>query len=139
MRPQAIKNFDYLYLGSLALGIVSFMLNYGTVVAEVERETAASGIEMGSGVAIGGLIFGLIISLALWFLISRLRIGIVKWVLVVFFVFGLIGIPAMIAMLPSLQAILSLVVTVMQAAAIYFLFTPEAKAFFAEKRGDHIE
>ena len=94
-----------------------------------------SGVEIGSGLAMGSLIFSVIISLAIWFLISRLRIGIVKWVLVVFFVFGLIGIPVILAELPSLAAILNLVVFVMQGAAIFFLFTPEAKAWFAEKHG----
>ncbi|MXO62980.1 hypothetical protein [Qipengyuania oceanensis] len=139
MRPQAIRNFDYLYLGSLVLGVISFVLNYDAIIAEVQRETAANGMEMGGGLAIGSLIFGLIVSLALWFLVSRLRIEIVKWVLVLFFVFGLIGMPAVFAQLPSLHAVISLIVTVMQAIAIYFLFTPEAKAFFADKGGNHID
>lgn len=139
MRPQSIRNFDYLYLGSLALSVLGFVLSYEAILAEVQRETAASGIEMGSGLAIGSMAFGLIVSLALWFMVSRLGIELVKWILVVFFVFGLVGLPAVLAQLPDLPAILSLLMTVMQGAALYFLFTPTAKDWFAEKRGNRIE
>ena len=135
MRPDSIRKFDWLYLGSLVLSVLAFALNYGEIVAQVDRELAGSGVEGGSGLAAGSLIFSVIVSLAIWFLISRLRVEVVKWVLVVFFVFGLIGVPATLAQLPSLYAILNLVVLVMQIGAIWFLFQPDAKAWFAEKRG----
>ena len=135
MRPDAIKKFDYLYLGSLGLSIIGFMMNYSNITAEVDRELADTGMQIGSGLAMGSLIFSIVVSLAIWFLISRLRIGIVKWVLVVFFVLGLIGIPVILAQLPALHAVINLVVFLLQVAAIYFLFTPEAQAWFAEKRG----
>ena len=139
MRPQSIKYFDYLYLGSIALGVLSFLLNYNAIAAEIDRETAETGVQIGSGLAMGSLIFSVIVSLALWFLISRLRIEFVKWILIVFFFVGLIGIPTVFAQLPNLQAILSLIATVLQALAIYFLFQPDAKAWFAEKRGDPVD
>lgn len=134
MRPESIKKFDMLYLGAVVLGLINFVLSYQTVKAQMDAEMAASGIEVGAGVLIGSIIFGVVISLALWFLISRLRIEVVKWVLILFFLWGLIGLPALFAGDFEANDLIVLVTYAMQAAAIYFLFQPDAKAWFAEKR-----
>lgn len=134
MRPESIKKFDMLYLGAVVLGLVNFVLSYGAMKAQMDAELARTGVEMGSGVLIASVIFGIVISLALWFLISRLRIEVVKWVLVLFFLWGLIGMPALFADGFGPTDIIALATFVMQAAAIYFLFRPDAKAWFAEKR-----
>lgn len=135
MRPGSIRKFDMLWLGALALGVVAFVLSYGTLKAQVDAQLAASGVAEGAGGAalIGGFAFGIIISLALWFLVSRLRLEFVKWILILLFVWGLINIPAIFADGFTLIDGLSLIGTAMQAAAIYFLFRPDAKAWFASK------
>lgn len=140
MKPASIRKFDLLYLGSIALSIVGFALGYGAMTEMVQTELAAAGAAaevgaMSSGMLIGGILFGVAISVAIWFLISVLRIEIVKWLLIVLTVWGATYIPAMFA--DGIQATdaTSLVGTAMTIAAIYFLFQPDAKAWFAEKRG----
>jgi len=135
MRPKSIRNFDFLYLGGIALSLVTFLLTYDDMVAEIQRQTAESGLQVGGGAALGGFLFGTVISIAIWFLISRLRIEVVKWVLVVFFLFGLIGLPVVLANVLTLSGLLNLAIFVVQALAIWMLFQPDARAWFAEKRG----
>lgn len=136
MRPKSIRNFDLLYLGGIALSVVTFLLTYDDTVAEIERQAAASGYAMGGGGALVGFLLGTAVSLAIWFLISRLQIEVVKWVLVVFFLFGLIGLPVVIAHALTLSGMLNIAIFIVQALAIWMLFQPDAKAWFAEKRGD---
>lgn len=135
MRPDSIRKFDMLWLGALALGIVAFLLSYGTLKAQVDAQLAASGMTSGAGGAalIGGFVFGIVISLALWFLVSRLRLEFVKWILILLLIWGLVNLPAIFADGFTLIDVLSLIGTAMQAAAIYFLFRPDAKAWFAAK------
>ena len=131
MQPESIKKFSLLYLGSLALSIVNAILSYGMIKAQL----AGSGMDVGIGSIIGALIFSLIISVALWFLIVNLKIELVKWVILAFLAFGLIGVPGLFANGFQLSDIVALVVFGMQATAVYFLFQPDAKAWFAEKNG----
>lgn len=135
MQPNSIKKFDLLYLGAVALGLINGVLSYGMMKAELEAQLAGTGIEVGMGSLIGGLAFSLVISLALWYLVSRLRIELVKWVMLAFLAFGLIGLPALFVNGFQFTDIIAIIVFAMQAAAIYFLFQPDAKAWFAEKNG----
>jgi hypothetical protein len=135
MRPDSIRKFDMLWLGALALGVVAFVLSYGTLKAQVDAQLADAGMAAGTSdfALMGGFAFGIVISLALWFLVSRLRLEFVKWILILLFVWGLINLPAIFADGFTLIDALSLIGTAMQAAAIYFLFRPDAKAWFAAK------
>lgn len=135
MRPQSIRYFDLAYLGSIAISVLGFALNYESFFAQVQNEMAQSGLEVGHGFAIGTFAFGTAISLALWFLISILRVEIVKWVVIFFFVIGLFGLPAAASQAMSVNGMIGIVSMVLQAVAIYFLFRPDAKAWFAEKKG----
>ncbi len=138
MRPDSIRKFDMLYLGAVALGLINFGIGYETLTAQMNAEMAKTGLETpGSGILIGGMLLGVLISLALWFIVSRLRIEFVKWILVLFLVWGLITLaigPSFTDGIGLIDAI-ALVIYAMHAAAIYFLFRPDAKAWFAEKRG----
>ncbi len=131
MQPDSIKKFSLLFLGSVALSIVNAILSYGIIKADL----ADAGLDVGIGALIGGVIFSLIISMALWFLIMKLKIELVKWVMLAFLAFGLIGIPALFANGFQFTDIVAIIVFVIQAAAIYFLFQPDAKVWFAQKNG----
>ena len=136
MKPASIKKFDMLYLGSIVVGLIGFALNYGDLVETTNAELAAAGVEgMAGGIMIGSLIFGIVINLALWFLISGLRIEFVKWILVLFAAWALFSLAATFGLLSGLNLVFTLIGNVMTLAAIYFLFQPDAKAWFAEKRG----
>jgi uncharacterized membrane protein len=77
------------------------------------------------------LAFGVGLSLALTFLVSRLRSRIAMWVLVAFFVLGL---PSDVANLTESESNVSIALTLLRAlvelAALGFLFTPAARGWF---------
>ncbi len=132
MRPASIAMFDRLFLGSLALGLVNAVLGYDATIAQLEADPAVAEMGLaGPGFVIVTMAFGFGISLLLWFLISRKAITVAKWVLVVLTVIGLFSIPVALADVPLSQAIITVVVTVMQLAAVVFLFRADAKAWFA--------
>ncbi|WP_369026410.1 hypothetical protein [Qipengyuania sp. RANM35] len=137
MKPASVKKFDMLYLGSVAVGLVGVALNYGNIVDAANAEMAAQGLEatMGGGVIVVSLLFGVVISLALWFLVSVLRIEMVKWIIALFTGWSVVSYIASFDSRMDPSIISGLVSTVMTVAAIYFLFQPDAKAWFAEKRG----
>ena len=131
MRPASITMFDRLYVASLVLGLINFGLAYDSTLAQMEADPSVAAAGMaGPGVLWGVFGFGMAISLLLWFFVSRKASNGARWVLVVLTVIGLIGLPFSIAELPPVQLIGTLVVTGVQVAAVYFLFRPDAKAWF---------
>lgn len=131
MRPASITRFDQLFLGAMALGIANTILGYDTTMTELQSDPAVAELGMASpGFLIGVSAFGFVISLLLWFLIARRASGVARWVLVVLTVIGVIGIPFSLIGVPLVQAILTLIITAMQVGALWFLFRPDAKAWF---------
>lgn len=136
MKPGSIRKFDWLYLGSLVVSLLGFALNFGTISAQTNAELAAQGVEgMGAGVLIGGLLFGIAISLALWFMISVLRIELAKWLLILLTAWSVVTTATAAARAFNSTMAWGLISTIMTIIAIWFLFQPDAKAWFAEKKG----
>lgn len=133
MRPQSIRRFDLFYLAALALSAVAFLFGYDDIVASVEAESAGAGLQMGASVAIGSFVFGLVLYLLLWFLVSRRRVGIARWIIVLLFLVNLTGVRAIFAAGITVQTAVSLLSLLLSAVAIYYLFRPETKAWLAER------
>ena len=111
-------------------------LNYGAIASLTEADLAGQGYaDMGAGVLIAGVLFGIAISLALWFMISVLRIGLAKWLLVVLTAWSVVTSGVAIVTNFDATMVWGLVSTVMTVLAIWFLFQPDATAWFAEKKG----
>ncbi|WP_379548535.1 hypothetical protein ACFCW2_05035 [Qipengyuania sp. DSG2-2] len=135
MKPDSIRKFDILYWASVLVGIGGALLVWDESVALVNAEMAASGIEdMGAAAMIGSLAFSLLISGVLWMLISVMRVEVVKWVLAIFLAWGAISLVMQMAVTPLTSMITGIASTVFSLAALYFLFQPDAKEWFAEKR-----
>ena len=132
-KPGAIQNFDKLYLGAIVLSLINFALSYGTLVEQVREETAAAGMEMGGGVLIVGIVISTLVSLLLWFLISKKKIEFIKWILILFLVYSVVSLPAALSDGIGLNEVIAIVVVLIQAAAVWMLFQPDAKEWFAEK------
>lgn len=128
MRPASITMFERLFLGALAVGFVNFILNYDTVVAQVEAQPGLSAIG-GTPFIIGTLIIGNAINLLLWFFIARRASNVARWILVVLTGFGLLSLFSL-PEVETWQAVMSVVILALQVAALYFLFRPDAKAWF---------
>ena len=136
MRPESIRRFDLFYLAALALGALGFVLNYDAAVAQVEVQSAAAGLPLGSGFAMGVFAFLLGIWLLLWFLVSRKRVGIAKWIIVLLFVIDLFDLPGLLSGEMTVLRIIPLLVLLLRAAAIFYLFHPDTKAWLTR---DHSE
>lgn len=133
MKPASIRRFDLFYLASIALSIVTYVLSYDTMLASVQARTASAGVHLGAGTVVATMVISIGISLLLWFLVSRSRMAVAKWIIVLFFVLGLTGIPGLISGAWTLLKTLSALNILLEAAAIYYLFQPDAKAWLAER------
>ena len=134
-KPQSIRRFDMLYLGSIAISLVGVVLTFGDMMEMMQAEMSAQGVDFdGTAILIGGFAFGLAINLALWFLVSVLRVEIVKWVIAVFVAYGALSILLAAGTQPWLSIMFGALSTAMMVAAVWFLFRPDSKAWFAEKR-----
>ena len=130
MRPESIRKFDLFYLGSIALSLVVVFLGYDSALQQAQAQAAGSGVEVGSGMLVGSLAFGLLLALLLWYLTSRKGFAIAKWILVLLFLLGLVGLPGAFAGGLTTLEIISLAGTALQAIAIWYLFQPDASAWF---------
>ena len=131
MRPASITMFDRLYLGATALGIINTVVSYDETMAQLEADPAVAQMGMATaGFMFGALGVSVAISLLLWFLISRKAITVAKWILTVLTVIGTLMIPLSLSEMGLVPMIFTLVITVMQLAAVWMLFRPDAKVWF---------
>ena len=49
MKPASIRRFDLLYLASIVLSLVAYLLSFDTLVTNMEARTAATGVHLGAG------------------------------------------------------------------------------------------
>jgi hypothetical protein len=131
MRPESIRRFDMFYLASLALLALGFFISFDATVASLRAQTAAKGLDVGAGFAVGLFAAVLAIELLLWFLVSRKGVAIAKWLLVLLLILDLFGLPALVTGGLSAPKMISLLRIALEAAAIVFLFKADAKAWFA--------
>lgn len=131
MRPQSIRRFDLFYLASLALSVLGFALGYDAVVRQVEAQSAQAGVPLGAGFAIGTFAVIFAIGLLLWFLVSRKRVGIAKWIIALLFIIDLLDLPAIVMGEMTVLRILALLTLVLRAVAVVYLFHPDTKAWLA--------
>lgn len=131
MRPKSIQRFDIFYLGALALGLISTAIGWNATMERMQADAATAAIA--TPVMLGSVIVGFGISLLLWFFTSRMRSNIAKWIIVIFFVIGVLSLVFTILNGSSpagIPGILSILSTVLQAVAVFMLFKPDAVAWF---------
>lgn len=142
MKPKSIKLFDLLFLGSIVVSVIGLALNWGALSGVADAAVAEAGLSDGGGTfariaIIAAALFFTLLYLAVWFLISVLRIEVVKWVLVALAAWTLISLPFDVAEMGGFSALMlpGIISAFLMVAAIPFLFRADAKAWFAEKRG----
>ena len=135
MQPESIRKFTLFYLGSLVVSLVATFVGYDVLMAQVEAQSAATGLAMGNGAIVGGIVLNVAITLLLWYLVARKGFVIAKWIVVLLFLFTVVtSISGIFAGGLAVHEGLSLLSIVLAAAAVYFLFQPDAKAWFAGER-----
>jgi len=124
--PKSIKLFEQLFLVTLVLGVIqsALLLNEAGMM---------------DGAAYSVAIFQVIVIIligALILLTSRKKSVICKWILVVFFVLGLVAyIPELARFFEhGITGAISSVQVLLQAVAIYLLFNNDSKLWFESKK-----
>lgn len=136
MQPASITMFDRLFLGGLALGLINAALSYSSTMELLEADPAVAEMGMATpGFFIASTAFGYAISLLLWFLISRKANNVAKWILTVLTVIGALMIPLSLGELDLFASIVTVIATVLQVAAVWMLFRPDAKSWFEHGPG----
>ena len=135
MRPKSIELFEKVYLGSLALGLVNTVVNWGQLVASAEK-AGAGAASVGSGIMIGSIVGGMAISLLLWFFIARRASNVAKWIFVVLTAIGIFGVLTSLISpdAPKGAAMIGgVIATALQVYAAWLLFRPDAAAWLDSK------
>lgn len=137
MRPTSIVQFERFYLGALVVGVINNILNWSRST-EMLNDPSVQAAGLGSGFLVSTMVIGLIIPLLLWYFIAKRGSNIAKWILVVLFGLGLIGVlvsfSAMRAM-GTIATVLGLLALAMQGYAVFMLFKPDAVAWLTGGSG----
>lgn len=133
-RPQSIATFERCYLGAVALGLVNNALNWNNMQEQMAATPNSELLPVWFLPATIG--FGVLIALLLWYFVARRASVVAKWIVVVFFAIGLLGLPGIIngvttGLVAPLMGILALVALTLQTMAVWMLFRPDAKLWFA--------
>ena len=132
MRPASIVNFERLYLGAILLGLVNFYLSWDESAAMLR---AVPGMPAGNGLLYAAVGISLFLQLLLLYFIARRASVVAKWVLIVWIGIGLVGLVGNLGAgttLGTLSTAMTIVTTLLQLAAIWMLFRPDTKAWFAD-------
>jgi hypothetical protein len=135
VRPNSIVQFDRFYLGAIVVGLINNLLTWNQTQAML-ADPNVNPAGLGTGFQIGSMVVGLAISLLLWWLVSRKASNIAKWIIVVLFGLGLIGVLMSIGtmmQLGMLSAVVALVGVALQGFAVFMLFKPDAVAWLTNK------
>tara|TARA_B100000929_G_scaffold178545_1_gene141397 strand:+ start:611 stop:1033 length:423 start_codon:yes stop_codon:yes gene_type:complete len=133
MRPESIKKFDILYLASILVGMIGTIMNFSSI------EVQAAGTMLTPTTLVVITVITYALTLLLWYFISRRASNIAKWILVVLTLIGLIGLPSIFVGEFNLNKFIGLASTILSVAGVYFLFKPDARAWFAGETVDDPE
>ena len=96
MRPASIVWFERFFLASLVLGLLSTMINWSAISTAAQATRGAPGLVASPIFMIVIMAISVGFSLLFWYFIARRGSKIAKWILVVFFVIGLLSLPGVL-------------------------------------------
>jgi hypothetical protein len=126
MRPRSIVRFERLFLAAILIGLVNSAIIFGQLSALPGAQP------LGPGFLIGSIGIGVLINLALWWLVARRASNSARWVLTALIALGAASLIFSIVMgtYPAgLAGVLGAVGWLLQFAAIWCLFRPDAAAW----------
>lgn len=139
-RPKSIVLFDRLYLLSIVVSLVGVAATWNQTIAKalsspamIEHPEMAPIVSIFSMVGIG---VSVAITLLLWWLIAYKANNIVKWVFVVLNVIGIASVVFSFFIMHADEAVdvyIKAASWLVAIPALYFLFRPDATAWFANK------
>lgn len=130
-RPRSITLFGRLFLASQAASILAIFLHYGTL-----RSAAIANGGSPAGPIVGVTLI-LVISMPLWFFIVRRASNIAKWITIILFFSGFIGLPSSLSetlAVGPVYFVLSLLALAFSFGSVVMLFKPDS-AYWLKSRG----
>lgn len=119
-----------LYLSAIALVAASAIYDFSALIAAAEGDLSRRGIDPMS-LVIAGIAFTVFLMLALWFMVARLRIGFVRFLLIALLAWQAWPLPQALSNGTSASDVVAISTIVLQAIAIIFTFTPSARSWFS--------
>jgi len=133
MKPATIRRFDLFYLAWVALTIVDFLIQRDVYVGEVQAAATGGGMIPGPSFVTGVFVVWTLVMLLLWFLVSRKRSTIARWVIVAIVILGFFGISSLLQRALDAVAIIGWLMLVVSVISAVCLFGGGAKAWFGGK------
>lgn len=135
MRPVSIVRFDRLYLASIVVGLIGNIVEWPVTIARLRSDPSTAMLGSRAEILVGGMIAtGVLIALLLWFFTARRASNVARWIVTIFTIFAVgslfFGFSGGTVILDA-GGITRLVAVALQAAATFFLFRPDAAAWFA--------
>ena len=140
-KPGSMKKFDMLFWASTVVSAIGLALTWGlmqeVMAAEMAEVDGALGDGAMQGIIVIGFIVGMGINVAIWALISLMRIEFVKWIYIALIAYGLV------TMLSGYEDvggfglihIPGIIATILSVVSVVMLFKPDSREWFAAKRG----
>ena len=156
MRPESIRQFEYFYLGSIAVAVANLLFQLSQLGSAYMGLGAFGGLERTTGgaptalllvlIVVASVLIAAVIPLVLWYFATRRASQTAKWLIVVLGVFGAVRLLLILVMLGALivsrmptpdyvwlTMVLGFITELFHTAAIVFLFTREAREWFASR------
>jgi len=129
-RPQSIIWFERLFFAVLVISLIQLYFSWSTTQA-----TIAATHVLPSWYLPVVLVVSWAINLTLWYFIARRGSNVTKWIYVVLLAIGLIGVAASLFRQPALhvassERLVGYLTTFLSVVSAYFLFRPDARAWF---------
>lgn len=143
MRPVSIVRFEQAYLASVLIWLVNLATGWKAKLAGLENQGAFAGnpqaMELAQTIMIGTVVFLLVLWLLLWYFTARRASEVAKWVVVALFALSVLGLPFTLMgyrAVGLLGTVLTLAMFALNAWAVWLLFQPDARSWFAGEGKD---
>lgn len=130
MRPKAIRTFELLYFGAIALVLANAVRDYDALRDSAGGDLVRRGLDPDT-LLIASIAFMVGIMLVFWFMTARLRIGFVRYLMIALLIWQGWELGNIIAYERGSSVIVGIGAVALQAVAIVFSFLPPARAWFA--------
>ena len=138
MRPRSIILFERIFGFTILLGIVAGIWAWVHWSSMLPLGSPPQAAAMMPVIMAGSLIGGVVINLLLLFFIARKGAEVAKWIFIIFFVLGLLGVVRGLAgttvQVSPLTHVLSIAQILIEAYCVGLLFRPDAVAWFKGER-----
>ncbi len=141
MRPVSMQWFSRLFLATVALGIVSTVVNWPTLMVNLAAHPVLA--RSGTGFLVGSMLVGAAINMLMWYFITLRASNVARWIWIVL---AVIGLPASVGAVlnhgpvpsPLMVTAIIGISLVLNVANLILIFRADSRAWFAT-RGNVID